>query len=632
MSERIRITIRSEENNAQYELLHDTGKTLLETMREGTVLLPSLCSGLGKCGKCMVRFCSYAPFPTQTDRSMIAPDKLREGYRLACTARPRRECVVEADFVKEKAEEEGRLQVVTEYYAADGRSWGEKKFEEVQMIRENDRGMHLVKESADGMHVEKRTEEMQVERRAEEIQEARRGEEIQEARRAEEIQEEKRTEEMQQKGKNFDSGRTLAAADIGTTTIAMQLIEIGSGCIRDTFTSLNPQRSYGMDVISRIKASNEGRGETLRKLVRDVLSSGLEQLRQSARKQGMQEPELLCIACNTAMGHIFMGYSTETLGKSPFLPVDIKTTVIRWGGIDVIMMPGISAFVGGDIAAGLYACGLCRPVFEKDLETDGRKEEAAWLFMDLGTNAEMVMGTGHLVGAGHPVGTGHLAGTGHLVETGHLAGTGYPMGAGYLVETGYRVAATAAAAGPAFEGRGKDGTVGSKRICAIADLLERGIADETGLLKEPYFETGIEVELEKENGRVYVTQEDIRDIQMAKAAVRAGIHFLMEQLGIKDCSRIEKVYIAGGMGFYLDKKAAVRIGLLPAELAEKMEVVGNTALAGAGLFGRISAVKGWQKYGMELENYANHVEAFHMAELTEFEEVYIGYMNFDSHF
>lgn len=531
MSEQVKVTIVCKAEGISYELRHDTGNTLLKTMREGAVVLPSLCSGLGKCGRCIVKFQSYAPLPTRTERLLIGPEKLRTGYRLACMARPKRECTVEADFLRDKAEEEQSLRVLTGYYAADQERKPEERADLIQSETERPDGAS---------------------------------------------------------GKR--KGRTFTAADIGTTTIAMQLLETGSGRILDTFTCLNPQRSYGMDVISRIKAADEGQGDILKMLVRDVLAAGWERLKKSAEKQGVCEPEFLSIACNTVMGHIFMGYPTGTLGKNPFLPVNIKTAAVEWDGIRAVLAPGISAFVGGDILAGLYACGLCGPYsltdtgkIAGDRKGNAMEEEAVWLFMDLGTNAEMVMGTGS------------------------------------------RAAATAAAAGSAFEGRGKDGTAGSERLRAVAYLLEKGIVDETGLLAEPYFETGIAVEAGEGSGSVFITQEDIRDIQMAKAAVRSGIHFLMEKMNLQDYGRIKKVYMAGGMGFYLDKWSAVRTGLLPAELGERIETVGNAALAGAALFGR----KGWEESGREMEVFANGVNAFHMAELAEFEEVYVGYMNFD---
>ncbi len=531
MSEQIQATVICKTEGIRYELRHDTGNTLLESMREGTVVLPSLCGGMGKCGRCIVKFQGYAPLPTQTERLIIEPEKIRAGYRLACMARPKRECIVEADFVGNRAEEEQSLHVLTGYYGADKERRMETCIDDIRAAAGRQDG------------VPEKTDD-----------------------------------------------RTFAAADIGTTTIAMQLLETDSGRILDTFTCLNPQRSYGMDVISRIRAADEGQGDILRKLVRDVLSAGWEQLKKSAENQGVREPEFLSIACNTAMGHIFMGYPAGNLGKSPFLPVSIKTAAVEWNGIRAALAPGISAFVGGDILAGLYACGLCRPVSWScaqngvgGREDSAAEDDAAWLFMDLGTNAEMVMGTGS------------------------------------------RAAATAAAAGSAFEGRGKDGTAGSERLRAVAYLLEKGIVDETGLLAEPYFETGIAVQAGEGRNSVFITQEDIRDIQMAKAAVRSGIHFLMKKMDIQDYGRINKVYMAGGMGFYLDKRSAVRTGLLPAELEERIETVGNAALAGAALFGR----KGWEESSREMEAFADVVNAFNMAELAEFEEVYIGYMNFD---
>ncbi len=744
MSERIKITVREGNGGSSYELLHDKENTLLETMREGTVMLPSLCGGVGKCGKCEVRFVSHAPLPTQTDRSFLPPEKLREGYRLACMARPKRECVIITDFAEEKRVEEGRYHVVTEYRAEMRMFPGEGIDERVPLEgtdgdfpgggterkhpregtdgdfpgegterkhpREGTDGDFLgggterkhpkegtdgdfpgggtdgkhpregtdgdfpgggtdgkhpregtdgdfLGEGTDGKHPKEETERKHpkegTERKylKEGTDRKYPGEGTDEGISGggadrefpkkgtvrkfpgEGTDREQQGREVCEGGRRYaidgsiDSGETLIAADIGTTTVAMQLLEIGTGCLIDTYTCLNPQRSFGADVISRIKAAEGDGGKKLQTMVWETLAAGRERLERSTAGQGDRKPKLMVIACNTTMGHILLGHATETLGKSPFQPVDINTAFLQWKGMDVAVMPGISAFVGGDILAGLFACGLCglmpghsdsmglkglRPAYEPcrpgsvgQREENTGSEAPAWLFIDLGTNAEMVMGTGS------------------------------------------RVAATAAAAGPAFEGRGKDGSLGAERISALADLLEKGIADGTGLLAEPYFETGIETEIGEGKRSVLIRQEDIRDIQMAKAAVRAGIHFLMKRLGIKDGHRIEKIYIAGGMGFYLDKQAAVRVGLLPAGLGGNPEAVGNTALAGAGLFGRKGIWKEAapqsgtdclesgemgkrnQEAVRQLEAFAKRVEVFNMAELEEFEEVYIGYMDFD---
>lgn len=514
MSEQIKVTVTSKAEEKRTELFHDRNKTLLHTLREGGISLPSLCGGLGKCGRCLVRFCGYAPFPTQTDRAVLHPQQLRDGYRLACTVKPLKDCKVTTAFIEER-----QLDILTASSSPD-------------MPEESEGG------ADQGSHDRKKDR------------------------------------------------KTVAVADIGTTTIAMQLLEAGSGYILDTYTCLNPQKIYGTDVISRIRAGMEGNGEILRQLVRDALVDGIRKMTENVENGGTCRLEHIFLSANTVMGHLFMGYPVEPLGKSPFMPMNIKRDGTNWLGVPTILVPGISAFVGGDIVSGLYACGLCQ-----------QEKRGKWLFLDLGTNAEMVMGNGN------------------------------------------QVAATAAAAGPAFEGRGTGGMSGTERISAVASLLEGGIIDETGLMMEPYFETGIEMKMmpgETSGIRARIFQEDVRDIQMAKAAVRAGIHFLMKHLDIERYEEIEKVYIAGGFGFYLDKKAAAGIGLIPLEWMEKAETVGNTSLAGIRLLERERAKQNGGKENIldldildGLESFAGKVEAFQLAEEPEFDKIYVDYMNFD---
>ena len=102
MSEQIKVTVISKAEEKRTELFHDRNKTLLHTLWEGGISLPSLCGGLGKCGRCLVRFCGYAPFPTQTDRAVLHPQQLRDGYRLACTAKPLKDCKVTTAFIEER--------------------------------------------------------------------------------------------------------------------------------------------------------------------------------------------------------------------------------------------------------------------------------------------------------------------------------------------------------------------------------------------------------------------------------------------------------------------------------------------------------------------------------------------------
>lgn len=494
MSEQITITVQTKNPEKEMYLLHTVGRTVLDTLRESEIELPPLCSGMGTCGRCMVRFIGYAPFPTQTERGRIEPDKLREGYRLSCMAKPVKDCVIQPFF---KCEE--KIKVLTESTVGSNQVAGRE----------------AVGEYYEGL----------------------------------------------------EAGSTVVAVDIGTTTIAMRLLEAASGRVCDTYTCLNPQRSYGTDVVERIRAGSGGKALRLQELVREAINKGMNQFFQSAGNEKLCKPEWMTIACNTTMGHLFMGYSTDTLGRSPFTPVSIAFTPFDFEGVHGALLPGISAFVGGDIVAGIYACNL-------------HKMQETWIFLDLGTNAEMAIGSGG------------------------------------------RILCTAAAAGPAFEGKGEGNTTGPERIGAISHLLKEGLIDETGLLQEPYFESGVEV-----NG-IYVTQKDIRDIQMAKAAVRAGVHFLEERFSVSmpDYGPIEKVYLAGGFGFYLDKEAAVRVGLIPPGLKDKIEVAGNTSLAGAEKAAR-KMVRDI-KEAAELDDIVENCEVFNLAAQENFDKIYIKYMNF----
>lgn len=385
----------------------------------------------------------------------------------------------------------------------------------------------------------------------------------------------------------------MIAVDLGTTTIAMQLMEPDTGRILDTYCEMNPQRRYGADVLSRIQASCDGNRKVLQRLVIEVLERGVTRFKgRSANIRCM------CIAGNTTMEHLFMGYDVSSLGKSPFTPVEIGLQEYRHPAWDfsVRLLPGISAFVGGDIVAGLYACGM--------LMGKTREEANNVLFIDLGTNGEMA------------------------------------------IADGTRTIVTATAAGPAFEGGA--GIIGSDMVACAAALLNQEIMDETGLLKEPFFTDGLSVRID-DSGHYrftpggsdqpfYLTQKDIRSLQMAKAAVRAGVEILLKRLEGEQSVELQsgrmkssaqqavQVYLAGGFGYYLNVEAAFRVGLLPEHMRGHVLAVGNTALSGAYLIGRDL----WRhKIDKQmLEQSLSSIDSINLAGQEEFERLYIQYMNF----
>ena len=367
-------------------------------------------------------------------------------------------------------------------------------------------------------------------------------------------------------------GKRLMTVDIGTTTIAMQLYDM-SGKVVDSFPSVNPQVDYGADVLSRIEAAKDPeKAADMQKKVRDLIKKGVQRF---SKKIQPRETLQMVIAANTTMTYLLMGWDPEELGKAPFRVSHTGENDTQIAGVPCHIIPGLSAFVGGDITAGILACGML-------------EQEEPMLLIDLGTNGEMALGNRH------------------------------------------KLYACATAAGPAFEGGANRGIWGADMVRLLQKLLEEGLMDRQGLLQEPYFTKGVRI------GDVLVTKESVRAVQLAKGAIAAGIEILTESYGIS-LSDISKVVLAGGFGYYLDPGAAAAIGLIPKELTERTVTGGNTALGGAALVGsRILATAGEQMSGETQQNPGDdlqkiqdlQIRILNLAEEEKFPETFLTKMDF----
>ena len=355
-----------------------------------------------------------------------------------------------------------------------------------------------------------------------------------------------------------EAGLRLIAADVGTTTIAMELCSV-DGSVRDVFVTVNPQIQFGRDVLSRIQAAKDpALREQLQGEVREALMTGAKRF---LKLLGEQERPLIVIAANTTMSYLLMGWDPEELGHAPFHAsrrsgarffLDEEET------IPCVLLPGYSAFVGGDLFAGAMACGM-------------QETEKRTLLIDLGTNGEILLGD----------------------RRGILA--------------------TATAAGPAFEGGASQGVWGADLVKYVATLRREGLLDETGLLAEPYFQTGVRI------GGVLLSQESVRGLQVAKAAIMAGIQILTKRAGVS-LAEIDQVILAGGFGYFLNPADAAAIGLLPASLEEKTFSGGNTALAGAKRVGARMLRDGVDE---TMQSFTAEAEVINLAMEPEFQERYL---------
>lgn len=394
------------------------------------------------------------------------------------------------------------------------------------------------------------------------------------------------------------------AIDIGTTTIAMQLLDIGQKKIVGTHTLVNRQRKWGADVISRIKAANEGRERELQTAIRNDLEEGIKCL-LSESDVLKEQVKNVAIAGNTTMIHILMGYDCKGLGEYPFLPVNVSFIEDSYKNImnsdlllaKVSIFPGISAFVGGDIVSGIYHCDI-----------DKTKEYS--MLIDLGTNGEIVIGNCE-----------------KMIVTSTAAGPAFEGG---NIKWGVGSVEGAISGVSISDESVSVETVGNKKpvgICGtgvvetVAELLREKHIDETGCLEGRYFDEGYPLARTETGEMITFTQQDVREIQLAKAAIKAGIETLLLKFGI-DKEEISKVYLAGGFAYWLNYQKAIAIGMIPEEFSGKIEAVGNSSLGGAVKF--LLDEKGKER----LQNIKNISEEMNLAMDEKFHSLYMESMYF----
>ena len=404
--------------------------------------------------------------------------------------------------------------------------------------------------------------------------------------------------------------RCLAAFDIGTTTIAGYLLDSEDGRMLAVESRMNPQAQYGADVIMRANYALEHGTDVLSRCIREAVN---EMLGVLAGDAGISREDIfqVCIVGNTCMHHLFLGISPASLVHAPYTPAVSERLVLNAGdyGLDVqrkaelIMLPDIAGYVGAD------TCG-CLLALRQD-----QKDEIS-LMIDIGTNGEMVLGNRN-----------------RLVTCSTAAG---PAFEGAKIECGMRGAAGAVDHVKYENGKWDYTTVGNQPavgLCGsglidlVAGLLDAGMLDENGALSSGQEKQGVFMLVPPEqagNERgVYLTQKDIGEVQLAKAAIAAGIQMLMKRLGITE-EEICSVYIAGAFGNYMDPVSAGKIGLLPAALVKKVKPVGNAAGEGA----KIALVN--EREMLEMDELVGKIDFVELAASGDFQDYFIDELGFEA--
>lgn len=378
----------------------------------------------------------------------------------------------------------------------------------------------------------------------------------------------------------------VMAFDIGTTTVVAYLLDGHTGTVLSQHSCVNPQIQYGADVISRIQHAIMNGGETLSCSIRNAM----KQLAEAACKDtgiSVGDITVVSIVGNTAMHHLLLNINPTALTTPPYMP-EVFDSMVLGETCKIRVLPNIAGFVGGDTVSCMVS-------------TRFDKYDEPTLIIDIGTNGEMVLGNKN------------------------------------------RRIACSTAAGPAFEGAriscgmhgakgaidhvwvhkgmiqysvigdtSPEGICGSGLLDLVAVLLDLGIIDETGWMENKEFQLC---------ERVVLTQRDVREVQLAKAAIRAGIELLAQTMSIA-IEDIHNVFLAGAFGNYLTPSSACRIGMIPNSLLDRIVPIGNAAGEGA----KLCALSEEDfRYSQSL---AKETEFLELASLPQFQACFVDSLEF----
>ncbi|MBR5268343.1 MAG: DUF4445 domain-containing protein [Lachnospiraceae bacterium] len=418
---------------------------------------------------------------------------------------------------------------------------------------------------------------------------------------------------------NYENGYGIAV-DIGTTTVVMALIDLQTGEEIANASRINAQKQFGLDVLTRITYEyNHGEAgiQELQKTIVDSMNEMLEELVGADESLRNQIKEIV-VAANCTMTHMLLGVDARSIGRAPYAPVFREAQECLASAIGLrageetklYCLPQVSSYIGADIVAGAYVCEL-------------EKEAGNVLFIDIGTNGEIV-----------------LASKGKLLSCSCAAG---PALEGMNISCGMR-AAEGAIEDVVISEEGVQvktigdlepvGLCGSGILAVVRELIQKGFLKKTGALiqpdslKEDDWKRSVLRAVSKQreavlcrDQEIIVTQDDIRQVQLAKGAILSGFTALLKKAEIS-MRELDKVLIAGQFGAHLPAESLVGVGILPEQVKEKLVYVGNSSKTGAYMALMSKKVR------QEMELLAEKIEYFELAETTDYERVFAESMRF----
>lgn len=552
-----------------------SGITVLEAAKSAGTDITAICGGLGRCGKCRVIIevgREGVNPPTEVERKLFSEEELSAGYRLACQVFVRSNLVVR--IPEESRTGRQRLLIEGIETPVKPEPCIKKYFIKIPKPSLLDLRSDLER-LLDALREEYSLEDLVIDslalrRLPSVLREAGWGVTVV-------VWDERLIIDVEP---GDTTGRAFGCAiDIGTTKIAGYLLDLNSGLVLSADSLVNPQVVYGEDVISRITYASRGIKEL--EELRGTVTDGINRILKSLMdKTGVKPNEIyeMTVVGNTAMHHIFLGINPRYVALAPYPPairsgIDIKArdlgVEINPSG-NVHALPIIGGFVGADTIAVILATGL----YERN---------DICMALDIGTNTEVVIGNRDLIMAAS-------CASGPAFEGAHIK-HGMRAASGAIesikidpetLEVEYKT----------IDNVKPRGICGSAIIDAVAEMLKAGIIDTSGTfnsgVKSPRLrasENGLEFVIawgnETATGKdIVITQRDIREIQLAKAAIHTGCMLLMRKMGIEEHD-ISVLFLAGAFGMYINPESARTIGMYPEIPLDRIRAVGNAAGTGA---------------------------------------------------
>lgn len=586
------------------EIIVNKDENLLDILKTNNFIIENSCNGKGNCGKCKVKIINKNIPCSSQDIKHISKKNLDEGYRLSCTLKvnddleviissSKDDMAVLVDGSKEKLEVNSIIKkenVIIDKPSLEDQRSIHKRFIDSLKIKD----LYIDFKFLSNIEEILKNENYNVNA----------------------IIYDNKLLDIQGRAKSNDS--LGLAIDIGTTTIAMYMLNLITGEEVDVISQVNKQRNYGADVISRINFTMEEE-DGLSRLQESIILQLNEMITSLCKNNNISHENIYnaVIVGNTTMIHLLLGFPCKSIALAPYIPItteelnidSIKLNININGIISIV--PGIASYVGSDITAGVLSSNLM-------------KNDKYSLLLDLGTNGEMAIGNKNQI-------ITCSTAAGPAFEGSNIKyGIGGVKGAICKVDLEKDII---------YDTIGNDnpiGICGSGVLDIVAQLLKYNVIDETGRLcdQDEIKDDKLKSKLVNNNMKEFVlfknddkdiisiTQKDIREVQLAKAAIRAGINILLNEANLK-LDDIEHVYIGGGFGNFMNVDSCLEIGMIPKELKGKIISIGNCAGSGAKKY---LLSKRLRKVTNEIINKSTYIE---LSKRQDFQEYFVDCMMFE---